>query len=426
MQALLTKTYQQNTQKPPDLTDGITICDWTVKLDADASKEQDSKNLNDELTFSVFDFAGQVVYYNTHQFFLTNRSIYLLVWNVRLGAEHSGLDFWLNSIECHAPLSPIFLIGTHIDEVNKYELSVEKYKKKYPQIAGCFFVSSYNGKGVDELSKAIIDIALKEKYMGEAIPSAWLEFERALHAMKNKKNILDYSEIEKIGNNYGIFDKHELGQAIQFLHDLGSLMHFNNEFLREKVVINPQFMVDLMASLVSVHNHFIVNGKLLHKDVEKIWKKYDPALHNWILKITEKFDLTFAVPEQEINLVPCLMSETPLVSLDWDLLDEYNPKNPKKETKIIYEFSYLPAGLFNRAQVRLFQITDNKTIWKNGSLLKKNNHVALILRLENKIIVRVRGVQPENVLFLIHEVFETLIGKNIFISKRIFFSFLEM
>ena len=40
-----------------------------------------------------------------------------MVWNVRL-AEHSGLEFWLNPISIHAPLSPIFLIGTHIDEVN--------------------------------------------------------------------------------------------------------------------------------------------------------------------------------------------------------------------------------------------------------------------------------------------------------------------
>ncbi len=113
----------------------------------------------------MFDFAGQTVYYNTHQFFLTNRSIYLLVWNVRLGAEHSGLDFWLNSIDCHAPLCPIFIVGTHIDQVNKYDLPIERLKKKYPQIAGFFFVSSFSGVGINELSTAIINAALNEKYM---------------------------------------------------------------------------------------------------------------------------------------------------------------------------------------------------------------------------------------------------------------------
>ncbi len=84
----------------------------------------------------------------------------------------------------------------------------------------------------------------------------------------------------------------------------------------------------------------------------------------------------------------------------------------RKETKIVYEFEYLPAGLFNRAQVRLFQITDNKAIWKSGSLLKKNNHIALIIKNNNKIEIKVRGPQPENIVFLIHEVFEVLIAES--------------
>jgi hypothetical protein len=38
------------------------------------------------------------------------------------------------------------------------------------------------------------------------------------------------------------------------------------------------------------------------------------------------------------------------------------------------------AGLFNRAQVRLFQFSDKSTIWRYGSLLVKNNHRAIITR----------------------------------------------
>lgn len=330
---------------------------------------QDHKD-SEELLFSVFDFAGQVVYYNTHQFFLTNRSIYLLVWNVRLGAEHSGLNFWLNSIDCHAPQCPIFIIGTHIDEVSKFDISAEKLQQKYPQIVGFYFVSSANGTGISELSKAIINTALKEKYMGETRPSCWLQFESALHELKSRHNILTYTEIEKTAADHGIFDENELSQAIQFLNDLGSLMHFNDEFLRDYVVINPQFMVDLMACLVSVNNKYITDGKLHYDDVQKIWKNYDPSLHQWILKVTQKFNLTFAVEEQKMNLVPCLMPESPEIKLDWTTIEDPISKT-NKETRIVYNFEYLPAGLFNRAQVRLYQITDNKIIWKNGSLLKE-------------------------------------------------------
>jgi len=50
----------------------------------------------------------------------------------------------------------------------------------------------------------------------------------------------------------------QVTQAIQFLHDLGSVQHFQNEFLKSRVVINPQWIVDAMSCIVSVQNTPIV------------------------------------------------------------------------------------------------------------------------------------------------------------------------
>ena len=187
-------------------------------------------------------------------------------------------------------------------------------------------------------------------------------------------------------------------------------MHFNNnEFLRNKVIINPQYLVDLMVCLVSINNNYIKEGRLYHADLPKIWHKYDTKLHEWILKLTERFDLTFSVPEQSLNFVPCLMPDSPSFPIEWpDIQQEENIN----ETQIVYQFEYLPAGLFNRVQVRLYQLTNNKVIWKNGSLLNKNNHLALITISENKILIKAQGLQPENIIFLIHEVIEVLIAES--------------
>ncbi len=43
-----------------------------------------------------------------------------------------------------------------------------------------------------------------------------------------------------------------MSQAVQFLHELGVLRHFDNEALRSKVVTDPQWIVDVMACIVSV------------------------------------------------------------------------------------------------------------------------------------------------------------------------------
>lgn len=47
--------YKAPFSKTEAITDGIDISTWTVKSD------------QAELQYSVWDFAGQTVYYNTHQ-----------------------------------------------------------------------------------------------------------------------------------------------------------------------------------------------------------------------------------------------------------------------------------------------------------------------------------------------------------------------
>jgi hypothetical protein len=90
MEALLHKIYQNKSESTPNVTDGISIHDWRIPINATTTAatitkdENNNEQQKEELVFSVFDFAGQTVYYNTHQFFLTNRSIYLLVWNVSI------------------------------------------------------------------------------------------------------------------------------------------------------------------------------------------------------------------------------------------------------------------------------------------------------------------------------------------------------
>lgn len=44
---------------------------------------------------------------------------------------------------------------------------------------------------------------------------------------------------------------------MSFLHSLGSLQHFTSDALKSKVVINPQWIVDVMACVVSVRSNAI-------------------------------------------------------------------------------------------------------------------------------------------------------------------------
>ncbi|CAH1774243.1 unnamed protein product [Owenia fusiformis] len=387
--------HKAPTKLGDNITDGIDISTWQV----DAKHDQ-------TLSYSVWDFAGQSLYYNTHQFFLSKRAVYLLIWNTRLGYEHAGLDFWLSSIQSHAPEAPIFIVGTHADKVSKSEIPQIDLKERYPSIEGFFKISSLTGKGVVELLDGINEATLKQPYIGERVPQAWIGLERALIKARSGDSILDWDRVVSMAEYQGINDK-EVGQVIRFLNDLGVIQHFEKQRLRDKVVINPQWIVDVMSCIVSVHDNIIQDGKLQHKDVSTIWKKYQPELHDWLLHLTETFDLTFPLPDEEANIVPCLLpSARPKIDMPLLGPEEY-------ERKLVYVFDYLPAGLFNRVQVRLCQYTDNALMWKNGSLLKKNNQMALITKFDqSKLQIEAMGVKPDNMILLIHEVIESLLYES--------------
>ena len=66
----------------------------------------------------------------------------------------------------------------------------------------------------------------------------------------------------------------EVIQSVRFLHELGSLQHFENEFLKDNVVINPQWIIDVMACVVSVHNKVTTRLALILSDIFKFGGKY--------------------------------------------------------------------------------------------------------------------------------------------------------
>ena len=69
-------------------------------------------------TFSIWDFGGQEEYYATHQCFLTERSLYLLLWNITHGEKGvHELKPWLDNIALRAPKSKVIVVATFYDKV---------------------------------------------------------------------------------------------------------------------------------------------------------------------------------------------------------------------------------------------------------------------------------------------------------------------
>src|SRR5690606_39131465 len=95
-----------------------------------------SKELDADIIFKVWDFRGSEVtillyslifllltfsfqnYHGLLSLYFSERSLYLVVWNMNQPISTNGVMPWVKLIRSCAPKSPIILVGTHSDEKN--------------------------------------------------------------------------------------------------------------------------------------------------------------------------------------------------------------------------------------------------------------------------------------------------------------------
>ena len=78
---------------------------------ASASPNGHSGSMGHEhVRLNIWDFGGQEIMHATHQFFLTQRSLYLLVLNGREGGEDADADYWLRLIDSFGAESPVIVV----------------------------------------------------------------------------------------------------------------------------------------------------------------------------------------------------------------------------------------------------------------------------------------------------------------------------
>jgi internalin A len=80
-------------------TDGLEIIPWEIDVD------------KQNIKLNLWDFGGQVIYHATHQFFLTQRSLYLLIVDCSNNDDQNKLQYWLKLIDSFGGGAPIIIVG---------------------------------------------------------------------------------------------------------------------------------------------------------------------------------------------------------------------------------------------------------------------------------------------------------------------------
>ncbi len=335
---------------------------------------------NVTMQLKTWDFGGQEIYHATHQFFLTNRSLFLLAWNARHGWEQGKLVYWLKTIRANAPDSPIILVATHIDERDA-DLPLSELQQQFPQIIGQWEISSLQGTGIEAMQQAITTAAAALPLMGERWPTTWLNFANALRKSKQQ-----YATPQKF---WGVMTKYKVTATSQpilatWLHELGDILFFqdNNE-LNDIVIFKPQWVTEHISKVLEAAEVIRRDGIFTRACMDQLWKDLDSSMRHHFLRLMERFDLSYRTLEnKDISLiVERLPFEPPDYESLWDAKQqETNCKQITMKFQLSEMLPGIPTWFIARQHRFTIEQGERRGIhWRTGVLFqdREQKHLAL-------------------------------------------------
>jgi GTPase SAR1 family protein len=134
-------------------TKALSIEEWVLTKNEFVEQENDSsdddfyQNINfdyeekDLIRFTIWDFDERSFF---APLFVTDRSIFVYVWNMKVDVNFENFNYWMQIIKWKAPNSPILVVGTHCDVQCFNNDQLRDYQQYYP-IKKFFQISSKRG-----------------------------------------------------------------------------------------------------------------------------------------------------------------------------------------------------------------------------------------------------------------------------------------
>ncbi len=367
------------------------------------------------MELNVWDFGGQEIYHATHQFYLTNHALFILVWSARLGYEAGKIYKWLETIEALAPDSPILIAATYCKDRGA-DLPKGDIRSKYPDKVHFYEVDNENKQGIPQLMEAICQFASQLKYMGIEQPLSWIKAASAIK--KLEKKYLSKHQLIEIFKESGLDEENYETLAV-YLHEMGDILYYpGEEELKDTITIKPAWVSHYIARVLDSKEVSLKKGFLHKERLQKLWKDLDSPLHDKFITLMEKFDLSYKTENNvEISLIveKLKYEEHPKYK---DVWDNFQPS--EREIVFKYELETIPAGIPTWFIARTHRYS-MYIHWRNGALLqdKEKKHLGLVMaRPESKEVwLKVKGIMPYYFFALLRDTLELTFNRFVGLKR---------
>jgi internalin A len=388
--SLVKQMRGQDFNKNESQTHGINIDSWEVDQD-------DTK-----IKVRLWDFGGQEIMHATHQFFLSKRSLYILVLD---GRKDEKTEYWLNHVNSFGGASPVMVVLNKIDEHPGFEVNRRFLQDKYPNIKGFYRVSCATGEGITEFKKALARELAVVELMRTTWAQNWFKVKSRLEQMT--ENFISYQQYQEICTAENIHNETAQETLVDYLNDLGVILRFKDFQLEDTHVLEPRWITNAVYKIINSPILSAGHGVLEIHHLKEILKPtpgedkgfhYPADKYPYILQLMKKFELCYAIDENRMLVPDLLSAEEPALEFE-------------KANALAFRFHYnfLPRSIMPRFIVKRHQDIKNELRWRTGVVLEdKRLEAAALVKVderEKKIFILVTGSQQRDYFAVLRKTF---------------------
>ena len=255
------------------------------------------QNIQDGPIASLWDFAGQVIFHNSHSVFISDSGVTVITFNASMRLTDkiiprkgfpqppecytviSSIHYWLQVVNSVCSVKKnVLLVGTHIDKLHPdlkkaREIARDKVlpvlegelcRKPYAQHLfyidlglydalkqSCFFISNkHRDEEIERLKVAAVEVATS---LREEKPIFFLKIEQALLQV-NKEVISVSAMLDLVAENVFSLDKNgpEFIGILKYFHNNRTILHFSHfESLKDLVILSPNWLAKLFSYVIA-------------------------------------------------------------------------------------------------------------------------------------------------------------------------------
>ncbi len=225
-------------------------------------------------------------------------------------------------------------------------------------------------------------------------PASWFRAKAKLEELNDP--CISYEDCESLCREAGV--KGEISQKVlvDFLHDLGIVIHFTEFDLADNHVLDPKWVTEAVYKIINAPSIADSKGLFCKDDLREILRykegdcyRYQWKDHGYFIELMKKFEFCYELEDEQV-LIP-------------DLLEVSEPSfhcDEKNALRFLLEYKdFLPPSVMPRFIVKRHKEIKDRLRWRTGVVLEHPLlEATAVVRADTearRIQITVTGTQPK-------------------------------